>query len=368
MPQAPIGICHIPELSISVTDQPKILTIRRPDDWHLHLRDGAMLRTVVPFTARQFGRAIVMPNLVPPVTTMAEAASYRDRILAAVPAGMEFTPLMTCYLTDNTDPDEVEAGHRDGIFTAIKLYPANATTNSDYGVTSWDNIRPVLARLEKIGMPLLIHGEEADPEIDIFDREAMFIERVLSWMTTDYPDLRIVLEHITTAEGVAFVQESRANIAATITPHHLMINRNALLAGGIRPHMYCLPVAKRERHRLALRQAATGGEAAFFLGTDSAPHPVSAKETDCGCAGIFNAPNAIELYAQVFDEENALDKLEKFASLNGPAFYGLSSNGTTINLARKTIDVAAEVVVDGLDETLRPFLAGESLSWTLIDR
>ena len=326
-----------------------------------------MLRTIVPFTARQFGRAIVMPNLVPPVTTRAEAAAYRDRILAAVPAGMDFTPLMTCYLTDNTDPDEVEAGHREGVFTAVKLYPANATTNSNYGVTSWDTIRPVLARLEKIGMPLLIHGEEADPAIDIFDREAMFIDHVLSWMVKDYPALKTVLEHITTEEGVAFVREGGANIGATITPHHLMINRNALLAGGIRPHMYCLPVAKRERHRLALRRAATGGDAAFFLGTDSAPHPVSAKETDCGCAGIFNAPNAMELYAQVFDEEGALDKLEKFSSLNGPAFYGLPPNDATMTLERKPFDVPSAVKVDGLDETLRPFLAGESLSWSFIN-
>jgi dihydroorotase len=329
-----------------VNDNPKTLTIRRPDDWHLHLRDDAMLRTVVPFSARQFGRAIVMPNLVPPVTTVAEAASYRDRILAAVPAGMDFTPLMTCYLTDKTDPDEVEAGHRDGIFTAVKLYPANATTNSDYGVTSWDNIRPVLARMEKIGMPLLVHGEEGAADIDIFDREAVFIERVLSWMVKDYPDLKIVLEHITTEDGASFVRDRGPNIAATITPHHLMINRNALLAGGIRPHMYCLPVAKRERHRLALREAATGGDTAFFLGTDSAPHPVSAKETDCGCAGIFNAPNAIELYTQVFDEEGALDNLEKFASLNGPAFYGLAPNEATVSLARESLSVVADVEVD----------------------
>ena len=326
-----------------------------------------MLRTVVPFTARQFARAIIMPNLVPPVTTVAGATSYRDRILAAVPSELDFTPLMTCYLTDNTDADEVEAGHRDGIFTAVKLYPANATTNSNYGVSSWDTIRPVLARLEKIGMPLLVHGEEADPEIDIFDREAMFIDRVLGWMVRDYPGLRIVLEHITTAEGVAFVRESGANIAATITPHHLMINRNALLAGGIRPHMYCLPVAKREQHRLALRQAATGGEAAYFLGTDSAPHPISAKETDCGCAGIFNAPTAVELYAQVFHEEDALDQLETFASLNGPAFYGLAPNEAPLTLERKSFDVPSDVIVDGLDETIRPFLAGESLSWSLID-
>ena len=353
-------------LGVVMTDQPQTLTIRQPDDWHLHFRDDAMLRAVVPFSARQFGRAIVMPNLVPPVTTSAEAIAYRDRILAAVPDGVNFTPLMTCYLTDNTDAVEVEAGHSEGAFTAVKLYPANATTNSNYGVTSWDNIRPVLARLEKIGMPLLIHGEEADPDIDIFDRESMFIDRVLGWVVKDYPELKIVLEHITTEQGASFVREGDANIGATITPHHLMINRNALLAGGMRPHMYCLPVAKRERHRLALRQAATSGDSSFFLGTDSAPHPVSAKETDCGCAGIFNSPNAIELYTQVFDEENALDNLEKFASLNGPAFYGLEPNDAFTVLQRSAFDVAAEVIVDDLDETLRPFLAGESLRWSII--
>lgn len=350
-----------------MTETTDTLTIRQPDDWHLHLRDDAMLRGVLPFTARQFGRAIIMPNLVPPVTTVAEALAYRDRILAALPDGLSFEPLMTCYLTDNADPDALEAGHRDGIFTAVKLYPANATTNSDYGVTSWDNIRLTLARMEKIGMPLLIHGEEASPDIDIFDREKVFIERVLSWMTADYPELKIVLEHVTTAEGVAFVQENGSNIGATITPHHLMINRNALLVGGMRPHMYCLPVAKRERHRLALRAAATSGNASFFLGTDSAPHPIGAKESDCGCAGIFNAPTAMELYAQVFDEENALDNLEAFASLNGPSFYGLPPNDTKVTLRRTPLTIPGDLTIAGLEDKVRPFFAQETLSWSLIE-
>jgi dihydroorotase len=343
------------------------LTIRKPDDWHLHLRDDAMLRAILPFSARQCGRAIIMPNLVPPVTTVAAASAYRDRIISALPAGMSFEPLMTSYLTDDTDPEELAAGFRDRIYTAAKLYPANATTNSTYGVTSWENIRPTLARMEKIGMPLLIHGEEAGADIDIFDREAVFIERVLSWMTRDYPALKVVLEHITTSEGVAFVQETGANIAATVTPHHLMINRNDLLAGGMRPHMYCLPVAKRERHRLALRQAVTSGYNGFFLGTDSAPHPVKDKESDCGCAGVFNATNAIELYAQTFDEEDALDQLEKFSSLNGPSFYGLAPNETTITLSRKTSVILAEVAGAELGEPVRPFLAGENLTWTVTD-
>jgi dihydroorotase len=270
-------------------------------------------------------------------------------------------------MTDDADPDEIATGFEVGIFTAVKLYPANATTNSTHGVTSWENIRPVLARMERIGMPLLVHGEEADADIDIFDREAVFIERVLSWMMRDYPDLKIVLEHVTTEEGVAFVQETGANIAATVTPHHLMINRNALFAGGMRPHMFCLPVAKRERHRIALRRAVTSGDVGFFLGTDSAPHPITDKETDCGCAGIFNAPNAIELYAQTFDEEGALDQLEKFASLNGPSFYGLPPNETTITLSRETLKVSGDVGVKELGESVRPFFSGESLSWAFID-
>jgi len=349
-----------------VTDAPDRLTLRRPDDWHLHLRDGAMLRAVLPHTARHFGRAIVMPNLTPPVTDVVDAEAYRGRILAALPAGMNFTPLMTCYLTDGTDADEVERGFRQGVFSAVKLYPANATTNSAFGVTAWENVRPVLARLEAIGMPLLIHGEEADPAIDIFDRERVFIETVLDgWMLRDFPALRIVLEHVTTEEGVAFVRGAGANVAATITPHHLVLNRNDILAGGIRPHHYCLPIAKRERHRLALRQAAVSGDPAFFLGTDSAPHPVGDKESDCGCAGIFNAPVALAVYAGVFEEEGALDRLEGFASLNGPAFYRLPPNEETVTLVRGPVEGPASVAVEGAGTRVRCFLAGTPLNWSV---
>lgn len=349
-----------------MTTPPHRLTIRRPDDWHLHLRDGAMLKAVLPYSARHFGRAIIMPNLTPPVVTAADAAAYRDRILAALPDGAAFEPLMTCYLTDDTDPDEIERGFRAGIFTAVKLYPARATTNSEFGVTAWENIRLVLARMERIGMPLLIHGEEADPGIDIFDREAVFIDTVLKgWMVRDYPELKIVLEHITTEEGAAFVSGSGANVAATITPHHLLINRNDMLAGGIRPHLYCLPIVKRERHRLALRRAATSGDASFFLGTDSAPHPVDTKETDCGCAGIFNAPVALALYATVFDEEGALDRLEAFASLNGPAFYGLPVNDDAVTLENLPGKGPAKIEVGGGINPVRSFYANEVVPWSV---
>lgn len=323
-----------------------------------------MMKAVLPFTVERFGRAIVMPNLVPPVTDTDAAIAYRDRILAALPEGARFEPLMTCYLTDNTDPDDLEAGFRDAVFMAVKLYPARATTNSEFGVTRWENIRGVLARLEKIGMPLLIHGEEGDPAVDVFDREAVFIDRVLSWMVRDYPGLRIVLEHVTTEEGVAFVRGSGPNIGATITPHHLIINRNAIFEGGIRPHLYCLPIAKREKHRLALRKAATSGDAHFFLGTDSAPHAVHTKEADCGCAGIFNAPGAIELYAEVFDQEGALDRLEPFASLNGAAFYGRKPNDQRLTLERAPWTVPVDVAVPGVG-AVRPFRAGASLGWRI---
>jgi dihydroorotase len=350
-----------------VTTIPNKLTIRRPDDWHLHLRDGATLSAVLPFTAAHYGRAIVMPNLTPPVTTTAEAIAYRERILAALPAHTDFTPLMTCYLTDNTDPDEVETGFKQGVFTAVKLYPARATTNSEFGVTSWDKIRGVLARMEKIGMPLLVHGEEADPEIDIFDREGAFIDRVLSdWMTRDYPELKIVLEHITTKDGADFVQQAGSNIGATVTPHHLVINRNDILAGGIRPHLYCLPIAKREKHRKALRDALASGDQSFFLGTDSAPHPINAKETDCGCAGIFNVPNAIEIYANVFEEMDALEHFEGFASLNGPNFYGLEANSINLTLERSSQTVIDDIVIAGGSDSIRPFLAGENINWSVI--
>jgi dihydroorotase len=336
------------------------LTIRRPDDWHVHLRDGAMLESVARYTAQQFARAIVMPNLSPPVTTAAAGAAYRERILAAT-AGMDFTPLITAYLTDDISADEIAAGHADGIFTAAKLYPAHATTGSAHGVTDVRHIRGVLDRMQAIGMPLLIHGEVTDSHVDIFDREAVFIDRTLEPLTRDFPDLRIVFEHITTRQAAEFVADSGPNIAATITPQHLHINRNAMFTGGIRPHMYCLPVAKREEHRLALRAAATSGSAKFFLGTDSAPHIVGAKESACGCAGIFNAPFALESYAAVFEEESALDKLEGFASLYGPAFYRLPVNETTVTLVRDGTDVPERLPVT--DTEIVPFHACERLNW-----
>src|SRR5579872_2901380 len=335
------------------------LTLRRPDDWHLHLRDGAMLQTVVPFTARQFARAIVMPNLVPPVTTVAAARDYAARIRAALPAGARFTPLMTCYLTDGLDPAELARGWQERVFVAAKLYPAHATTNSAHGVTDIARIRSVLETMARLGMPLLVHGEVVDPTVDVFDREAVFIERVLAPLTRGLPELKVVFEHITTAEAVAFVLATPRNLAATITAHHLEINRNALFQGGLRPHAYCLPVAKRERHRLALRRAAVSGDPRFFLGTDSAPHPVNDKERDCGCAGIFSAPAALETYAQVFAEEDALDRLEGFASLNGPRFYGLPVNGEHITLARQPWRLPAEISTGA--GPVRPFLAGEEL-------
>jgi dihydroorotase len=345
-----------------MTDQ-TILSIRRPDDWHLHFRDGAAMRSVVPFTANQFARAIVMPNLSPPVTTVEAGAAYRDRILAAVPEGVTFTPLMTAYLTDVSDGNELARGHAEGVFTAAKLYPAHATTGSAHGVTNITNIMPALEHMARIGMPLLIHGEVTDSHVDIFDREAVFIERTLSKLVRDLPELKIVFEHITTADAVAFVDASGPNVGATITPQHLHINRNAMFAGGIRPHAYCLPVAKREVHRLALRKAATSGSRKYFLGTDSAPHDKSAKESACGCAGIFNAPFALESYAAVFEEEGALDKFEAFASENGPRFYGLPLNEGRIILERTDVVVPELLALDGLDVV--PFHAGETLRWRL---
>jgi dihydroorotase len=333
------------------------LTIRRPDDWHVHLRDGEMLQRVAPYTARQFARAIVMPNLVPPVTTVEAAAAYRERIVEATGPG--FTPLMTCYLTDDTSPDEVARGFEEGAWIAAKLYPAGATTNSASGVTDVRNIYPTLARMERIGMVLCVHGEVTDPDVDVFDREAVFIVRVLSRLVADFPRLKIVFEHITTADAVQFVEKS-IRVAATVTPQHLIINRNAIFAGGLRPHAYCLPVAKREKHRLAVRKAATSGSPKFFLGTDSAPHPREAKESACGCAGIFNAPFALESYATVFDEEGALGRFEAFASLNGPRFYGLPVNEDSVTLKRAEVQVPEEI--DGVV----PFHAGETLSWRLL--
>ena len=336
------------------------LTIRRPDDWHVHLRDGDVLRAVAPYTARQFARAIVMPNLVPPVMTPEAASAYRERIVEA--AGPGFTPLMTCYLTDETDADEVARGFEQGMWVAAKLYPAGATTNSASGVTDVRNIYPVLARMAEIGMVLCVHGEVTDPDVDVFDREAVFIERILSRLVEDFPALKIVLEHITTADAVEFLR-GRETVAATVTPQHLTINRNALFAGGLRPHAYCLPVAKREKHRLAVRDAATSGEPNIFLGTDSAPHARSAKESGCGCAGIFNAPFALETYAAVFDAEGKLDKLEAFASINGPRFYGLPLNEGSITLERAEVNVPERIESDGIE--IIPFRAGETLGWKL---
>ena len=340
---------------------PTRLVIRRPDDWHVHLRDGAMLNTVLDYTARQFGRAIVMPNLGPPVTTAALAEAYRARIMAALGPGLAFEPLMTCYLTDSTDPVDVERGFAAKVFTACKLYPAHATTNSAHGVTDVARVYPVLERMQAIGMPLLVHGEVTDPTVDIFDREAVFIERVFSRVARDFPALKVVFEHITTAEAADFVAASGPNIGATVTPHHLRINRNAIFEGGIRPHMYCLPVAKREKHRLALRKAATSGSPKFFLGTDTAPHAIPRKEAACGCAGIFNAPFALESYAMTFEEEGALDRLEAFASENGPRFYGLPLNTGRIVLERAPVAVP-EQIGEG-SEALKPFHAGETLPW-----
>ena len=343
-----------------MTDQ-TILTIRRPDDWHVHLRDGAVMRSVVPYTANQFARDIVMPNLSPPVTAVEAGAAYRDRILAAVPQGISFTPLITAYLTDATDGQELARGFAEGVFTAAKLYPAHATTGSAHGVTNVANIMPALEQMARIGMPLLIHGEVTDSHVDIFDREAVFIEQTLSKLVRNLPELRIVFEHITTADAVAFVDAGSVNIAATITPQHLHINRNAMFAGGIRPHAYCLPVAKREVHRLALRKAATSGSAKYFLGTDSAPHDKAAKESACGCAGIFNAPFAMESYAAVFEEECALDRLEAFASENGPRFYRLPLNEDRVTLERVDTAVADLLELDGV--SVVPFHAGETLGW-----
>lgn len=337
------------------------ITIRRPDDWHVHLRDGEMLKLVAPYTARQFARAIVMPNLNPPVTSIGAAADYRERIRAA--AGPDFRPLMTCYLTDQSDPDTVAAGFNDDVWIAAKVYPAHATTNSAFGVTDIRNIHPVLERMQEIGIVLCIHGEVTDPEVDIFDREAVFVERMLEPLTRNFPELKIVLEHITTAEAAQFVADCGPNLAATITPHHLILNRNALFVRGLHPHAYCLPVAKREKHRLAILKAATSGSPKFFLGTDSAPHPIHAKESACGCAGIFNAPVALEAYATVFDEQGALALLQAFASENGPRFYSLPLNEGTVMLRQSETHVPERIGSGGTEVV--PFLAGSSLVWSL---
>ena len=343
------------------------IIIRRPDDWHVHLRDGAMLDAVLPFTARQFSRAIIMPNLAVPVTTAALAADYRRKILQALPDEKTcegFVPLMTCYLTDETSANDISQGYTDGVFAAAKLYPANATTNSAHGVTDINELDAVFEGMQDIGMPLLVHGEVTDPKVDIFDREAAYIERVLILLTKKFPKLKIVMEHVTTKDAVDFVRAHQNQVAATITAHHLMLNRNDIFQGGIHPHRYCLPIAKREVHQLALREAATSGDTCFFLGTDTAPHPLSDKEAACGCAGIFTAVNALELYTQVFDEENELEKLEGFASVHGSAFYGMDLNDDHVTLVRENVRIPGSIPVsDG--SSIRPFRAGQTLGWKL---
>jgi dihydroorotase len=338
------------------------LTLHRPDDWHLHLRDGAMLQAVLPETTRHFARAIIMPNLVPPVVTGDQARAYRDRILAARPAGSDFVPLMTLYLTEETDPDDVAAAHAAGLIAAVKLYPAGATTNSASGVQDFDKVRPVLDRMAEIGLPLCVHGEVTDSSIDIFDREATFIDRILKPMRKKNPDLRIVMEHVTTQDAVDYVRDTAKNLAATITTHHLIINRNHILAGGIKPHFYCLPVAKRETHRIALVQAAVSGDKRFFLGTDSAPHTDAGKLQACGCAGIFTAPNTMSCLAEVFEAAGALRQLEAFTSLNGPAFYRMAPNEGTIRLV-KGDPVSYPAQIDTADGPVTVFDPGFPLHW-----
>ncbi|MBS3743214.1 MAG: dihydroorotase [Wenzhouxiangellaceae bacterium] len=337
------------------------VTLTRPDDWHLHLRDGAILQSVLPATARCFARAIVMPNLKPPVTTVAAAAAYRQRILDGLPDGTTFEPLMTLYLTDNTSPDEIRRAAESGFVHAVKYYPAGATTNSDSGVTDLGRARPALEAMQEADLPLLLHGEVTDAEIDIFDREAVFIERHLEPLVRELPELRMVLEHVTTRDAVDFVTQAPDRVAATITAHHLLLNRNAMFVGGLRPHHYCLPIIKREAHRRALVAAATGGNPKFFLGTDSAPHPKGAKESDCGCAGVYSAPVALELYAEVFEAEGTLELLEAFAAFHGPDFYGLPRNSGKITLARVDWQVPDEVDMGGQPGV--PLRAGESLRW-----
>lgn len=343
---------------------PDSLTIIRPDDWHLHLRDGAMMADILPHTARQFGRAIVMPNLKPPVTTTAMAGAYRDRIVAALPADLVFEPLMVLYLTDNTQPDEIRRAVDSGFVHGVKLYPAGATTNSDAGVTDLLHCMPSLEMMQQLGLPLLVHGEVTDSDIDIFDREAVFIDRVLQPLRRQLPQLKIVFEHITTREAAQYVRDAEGPMAATITAHHLLYNRNAIFKGGIKPHYYCLPILKREVHRQALVQAATSGGPRFFLGTDSAPHPKGLKEHACGCAGCYTALHAMELYAQAFEEADALDKLEAFASFHGPDFYGLPRNTGYVRLQRAPWTIPDQLKL--ADTTLVPLDAGQTLQWKLV--
>jgi dihydroorotase len=342
------------------------ITIRKPDDWHLHVRDGAMLRAALPFTARNFGRAIIMPNLLPPVCTVKEAEQYRERIRKALPEGASFEPLMTCYMTHDTSADEVEAGFRAGVFTGVKIYPANVTTNSAAGVSDYRKIRRVIERMERIGMRLLIHGEVIDPDVDVFDREVVFIERELEPLTRDFPGLKIILEHVSSKQGVDFVRSKAGQVGGTITPYHLMLTRTDWLGWGNKPYMYCAPVIKTAKDRAALRSAATSGDGNFFLGTDSAPHAVKRKLDVVGAAGLFNAPVAIESYAQVFAEENALDELEAFTSLNGPRHYGLAPNTETITLERSAWTAPADMKVEGPEERALIHRGGETIPWRVV--
>ena len=351
-------------MSNQTASTPSSITITRPDDWHLHLRDGAAMASVLPHSARQFARAIVMPNLKPPVTTTEQAAAYRDRILAVLPAGMDFQPLMTLYLTDNTPPDEIRRARDSSFVHAVKLYPAGATTNSDAGVTALSNCYKTLEVMQEVGMPLLVHGEVTDPAVDIFDREAVFIDRVMQPLRRDMPALKVVFEHITTKDAAQYVSDAEGPVAATITAHHLLYNRNEIFKGGIRPHYYCLPVLKREEHRQALVRAATSGSERFFLGTDSAPHPKGLKEHACGCAGCYTALHAMELYAQAFDSSGALDKLEAFASLNGPTFYGLPRNTGQITLKRESWTLPTELPMG--EAVVVPLNGGETIDWKLV--
>ena len=342
------------------------ITIRKPDDWHLHVRDGAMLKAVIPFTASHFGRAILMPNLIPPVATTRDAIAYRERVLAVLPPRSKFKPLMTCYLTDNTDANDVERGFKQGVFTAVKLYPAHATTNSAFGVTDYARIPRVLERMEKIGMPFLMHGEDVDPEVDIFDREAMFIERYLSKWVRQLPGLRFTLEHLSSKNGVDFVQSAAPQVGGTITPYHMILTRTDWLGWGLKPYMYCMPVIKTAKDRDALRKAATSGAACYFLGTDSAPHPIAKKLSVSGMPGLFNAPVAIETYARVFEEEGALDKLEAFASLNGARHYRLPPNEERITLEKSLWTALPEVKVEGPDERALIYRGGETIEWKVV--
>ena len=345
---------------------PDRITIRKPDDWHLHVRDNDMLKAALPFTALHFGRAILMPNLIPPVRTTADAIAYRERVMAALPTGSTFRPLLTCYLTDDTEADDVERGFREGVFTGVKLYPANATTNSAAGVTDYRRIKPVLARMEKIGMRFLMHGEDVDPAVDVFDREASFCDKYLGPWTREFPGLKMILEHLSSKEGVDFVRAHAPQVGGTITPYHMELTRTDWFGWGLKPYMYVMPVIKTERDRQALRKAATSGEACYFLGTDSAPHPVARKLALNGIPGIFNAPVAMASYARTFEEENALDRLEKFASLNGPAHYGLKPNDDTITLERRPWVPPEEINVAGPDERALIYRGGETLQWQVV--